>query len=80
MKLAIVGNNDGPLVLLKSLQNSNAIPVAVGLQKTIRESLKIQYREFTDGAIFFQGFDEDKLLKQLEKIDFDILINCFCNF
>ena len=80
MKIAIVGNNDGPLVLLRSLKKEGLRPVAVGLQKPVSGELKNQYRNLTNYSDFFSDFEETKLLQELQKFEFDILINCFCNF
>jgi len=80
MKIVIVGNNDGPLILLRSLKKESLIPVAVGLQKPVSGELNKQYRELTENIGFFSDFDETRLLQELRNFDFDILINCFCNF
>jgi|AntDeeMinimDraft_5_1070356.scaffolds.fasta_scaffold00685_15 methionyl-tRNA formyltransferase len=81
MKIAIVGNNDGPLRLVKSLKSSSVEIVFVGLQKEAPPELKKNYAEkLPKITAFSDGFDEEKLLKILQKHKFDWLINCFCNF
>ena len=80
MKLAMVGNNDGPLALLQALQKEQVTPVCVGLQKSVSPELKAQYLHYVDENRFFTEFDEDALLTRLSPLSIDLLINCFCNF
>ena len=62
MRIAIVGNNDGPLTLLKSLQEHPTKSVLVGLQKPVDKLLENEYKQFHNGLEFFTGFDEKELL------------------
>ncbi|MGB6152094.1 MAG: formyltransferase family protein [Pricia sp.] len=80
MRIALVGNNDGPLVLAKSMHRHEVFPVCVGLQKPANEELKQAYQKIIDINYFFSGFEEDALLKYLADYEIDVLINCFCNF
>ncbi len=73
MKFGILGNNDGPLFLLKALQGSDLHPELVGLQKPVSGKLKDSYQqELGDKVPFFQGFDEPTLIKN------SILIPLIC--
>jgi len=80
MKIALVGNNNGPLILLKSMLERDIYPVCVGLQKAGSEQLISEYGQFIDATDLFSGFDESGLLHYLKNYDVDLLINCFCNF
>ena len=80
MKVALVGNNDGPLILAKSMRAKNKHPVCIGLQKPVSGALRAQYLEFLGEDDFFTDFAESRLLEILKTYDFDILVNCFCNF
>ncbi|MDT0649088.1 formyltransferase family protein [Autumnicola edwardsiae] len=79
MKLALVGNNDGPLRILRSLQKKD-LPVCVGLQKAISRDLENQYLQYINVNNFYTQFGEDLLFKILEQYQPEIVINCFCNF
>lgn len=78
--IAIVGNNDGPLVLLRSLQKVGITDVCVGLQKPATPELAQQYQPYVANDHFFSDFDEKKLLVKLQTFPVTLLINCFCNF
>ncbi|WP_037319612.1 formyltransferase family protein [Salegentibacter sp. Hel_I_6] len=80
MKLAILGNNDGPLRLIKSLKKQGLKPVCVGLQKVISDELYREYTQYISETEIFTDFKEEKALKYLESFKIDLLINCFCNF
>lgn len=80
MRIALVGNNDGPLVLAKSMQKREVFPICIGLQKPVDENLRKAYEKVIDSENFFSGFEEDALLKYLENYEIDLLVNCFCNF
>jgi len=80
MNIALVGNNDGPLILAKSMIRENLNPVCIGLQKPAGEALKADYRKVIDKDDFFSGFDEEALVEQLRDYNIDLLVNCFCNF
>ena len=80
MNLAIVGNNDGPLTLLRSLRKEGISSVCVGLQKAAPSALKAQYLDYVGEDQFFSEFGEAKLLDNLSSYRIDRLINCFCNF
>ncbi len=43
--IAIVGNNDGPLRLMQSMQKVNLTPVCVGLQKPVDVTLQQKYMD-----------------------------------
>lgn len=78
--IAIVGNNDGPLVLLRSLQKVGITDVCVGLQKPATPELAQQYQPYVSDDHFFSEFNEAKLLVKLQTFPVSLLINCFCNF
>ena len=78
--IAIVGNNDGPLVLLCSLQKVGITDVCVGLQKPATPELAQQYQPYVADDRFFSDFNEAKLLVKLQTFSISLLINCFCNF
>ncbi|MGB7395045.1 MAG: formyltransferase family protein [Pricia sp.] len=80
MRVALVGNNDGPLILADSMYAKHRHPVCVGLQKPVSDMLKAGYIGIVDEGNYFSDFDESRLLEELESFEFDILINCFCNF
>ena len=80
MNVALVGNNDGPLVLLKSMMKSHLTPVCIGLQKKPSETLKPKYLDLVSDAHFFSGFEEKRLIDYLNGYNIDVLVNCFCNF
>jgi methionyl-tRNA formyltransferase len=81
MKLVLVGNNDGPLRLLRSLQNSRHWPLIVGLQKPLSPALKSQYLAYlANEDQLWEEFDDSSLAARLEPLQPDLLINCFCNF
>ena len=87
MRVALVGNNDGPLVLAKSMAVRDMRPVCIGLQKPVSgapkcksRDLRAEYVQLVGEENFFSDFKEPRLLEALEAFEFDILINCFCNF
>mgnify|MGYP001413300737 CR=1 FL=1 len=80
MKIAIVGNNDGPLYLLKSLRKNGLKAELVGLQKPVSLTLENKYLELVDKHNLYIGFEEAGLLEFLAKYNIDLLVNCFCNF
>ena len=80
MNLILVGNNDGPLVLYQSLKEKGLEPVAIGLQKEPTGELRKAYMELPKDIVYFSGFDESRLLQNLQGIQIDLVINCFCNF
>ena len=82
MKYALVGNNDGPLRLLKSIKAENKpLPFFVGLQKEPEPHLLANYQSETGDFIpFFTDFNENRLIELLHPHQPEILINCFCNF
>lgn len=80
MKLVIVGNNDGPLRLIKSLESSVVEILAVGLQKKASEELMAEYDKCTEGITLFSNFDKEaELLKIVDQYNPDVIINCFSN-
>ena len=80
MKVALVGNNDGPLIMANAMLAINKIPVCIGLQKPVPGILKAAYVGLVGEQRCFSDFDESRLLDVLQAFDFDVLINCFCNF
>lgn len=80
MNFAIAGNNDGPLFLLRSLKGEKMQPLFVALQKSIAPSLREEYLQYIDPANFFEGIDENELMKLGGQYNPDILFNVFCNF
>ena len=80
MRIAIVGNNDGPLTLLKSLKRVEAKPVFIGLQQKLGSELLKKYQQISNDVQIHEGFDEAKLIILLRNLEVDVLINCFCNF
>jgi len=80
MKLVIVGNNDGPLRLIKSLESSVVEIQAVGLQKKASEELMAEYDKCTEGITLFSNFKKEaELLKIVDQYNPDVIINCFSN-
>jgi len=80
MKLVIVGNNDGPLRLIKSLESSVVEILAVGLQKKASEELMAEYDKCTEGITLFSNFKKEaELLKIVNQYNPDVIINCFSN-
>ena len=81
MIYSIIGNNDGPLLLYRSLKaNTMPVPVLVGLQKKPNATLYEQYQAEIPASSLFVEFDETKVLERLEETESRVLINCFCNF
>ena len=80
MNFAIAGNNDGPLFLLRSLEGEKIQPLFVALQKPIAPVLREEYLRFIGPANFFEGIDENELMKLGEQFKPTILFNVFCNF
>ena len=80
MKIGIVGNNDGPLALLRALRNLNHEIAFCGLQKEPDSELLNHYQRMCQKHYFFTSFDEDALLETTAEFNIDLLINCFCNF
>ena len=80
MRFALVGNNDGPLILLRALWNTGLSPVAVGLQKEVNAPLRQEYERYVLPQNLRVGFNERQLLEALSDYSVTWLINCFCNF
>ncbi|WKN45151.1 formyltransferase family protein [Tunicatimonas pelagia] len=80
MRFVIVGNNDGPLTLLQSLQGTNLSPVVIGLQKNVDSQLLEQYEQYVSSDRLLVGFNQAKLADWLAGYSITYLINCFCNF
>jgi len=80
MTFAIAGNNDGPLFLLRSLKGDKLQPLFVALQKPVAATLREEYLQYIDPANFFEGIDENELMKLGAQYDPAILFNVFCNF
>ncbi|MDT0675954.1 formyltransferase family protein [Autumnicola musiva] len=80
MNWALVGNNDGPLRILKSLGEPQNFPLLIGLQKPVSAGLQREYLKYIDKDHFFSGFEEDRLLQILENYKVNFIVNCFCNF
>lgn len=80
MTFAIVGNNDGPLTLLRALRGSALQPVAVGLQKEADSALLQEYHQYISPNHLKVGFDQATLVDWLADYPVSWLINCFCNF
>jgi methionyl-tRNA formyltransferase len=80
MNFAIAGNNDGPLFLLRSLRGEKIQPLFVALQKPVSPVLREEYLRYIDPAIFFEGIDENELIKLGEQFRTGFLFNVFCNF
>lgn len=79
-KVAIVGNNDGPLLLYNSLNICKRNIIFLGLQKKPSERILNLYRDNCDRLIDKVGFDDETLSHELKKIRPEIIINSFCNF
>lgn len=80
MKIALVGNNDGPLILARAMRDVNRHPVCIGLQNPVSKAMYGDYMDLIREKDFFSDFTEARLLEVLKAYDLDILINCFCNF
>lgn len=80
MTFAIVGNNDGPLTLLRALSNTGLQAVAVGLQKDVDASLRQAYEQYVTSDDLLIGFQQRELTDWLADYSVTWLINCFCNF
>ena len=80
MTFALVGNNDGPLTLLRALAGTDLQPVMVGLQKKVDLSLQQKYTQYVASENLVTGFNERTLLNALSGYSITWLINCFCNF
>jgi methionyl-tRNA formyltransferase len=80
MNVALVGNNDGPLVLARSMQAYGDEPGFVGLQNPPDPPLADRYASTLGSTAYIQGFDEPALLDALASADVDLVVNSFCNF
>ena len=80
MTFAIAGNNDGPLFLLRALKGEKMQPLFVALQKPVSATLREEYLQYLSAGIFFEGIDENGLMKICEQYKPGILFNSFCNF
>ena len=80
MRFAIVGNNDGPLTLLRALSETNLQPLAVGLQKNVDTPLRQTYEQYVDPKDLLLDFNQRKLVDRLSDYSVTWVINCFCNF
>ena len=80
MTFAIVGNNDGPLTLLRALSGTGLQPVAVGLQKDVDGALRQDYEQCVASENLLIDFNQRKLIDRLSDYSITWLINCFCNF
>ncbi len=79
--IAIVGNNDGPILLYNSLKNLSGNVSFIGLQKKPSSKILNQYSEVFDTIPYMIGFNDESLAKYLKKKDkTKFLINAFCNF
>lgn len=79
MNVGLVGNNDGPLYLLRAMRECDLEPVCVGLQNLPSEAVQQAYASASPLHLF-TGFDEDKLVERLRSMNLDLLVNAFCNF
>ena len=77
---ALAGNNDGPLFLLRSLKGEKKQPLFVALQKPVSPTLRQQYLQYITAANFYEGIDEDELMRLGDQYGARILFNVFCNF
>ncbi|MEX0965951.1 MAG: formyltransferase family protein [Bacteroidia bacterium] len=78
MRIGIVGNNDGPLILLRSLAHRQLAAAWVGLQKPVPPKMLENYS--TLATDISQEIDEPWILAKLVSQPVDVLVNCFCNF
>ncbi|MGB5982126.1 MAG: formyltransferase family protein [Nonlabens sp.] len=79
MKIALVGNNDGPLRFYNQLVKTEVQILYVGLQNRPEDtSLENSYKGL-DVPVSYD-IDEQKMLEDLLNIEPDIIINIFCNF
>jgi len=80
MKLAIFGNNDGPVQLLKALvKTGQQLPLTLALQKEVSEELNQQYK----ALLGYQpkiAKNERQLVDLLSSNPPDMIVNCFGNF
>ena len=79
MKAAIIGNNDGPLVLIRALKRAGSTPVLIALQNPVEPDLFKEYEKLSGDAPVITGFDEAELIARLEDDGIDVVINCFSN-
>ena len=80
MNLLIIGNNDGPLRLLKSLKYCQVSIVGVGLQKPVSRQLMIDYKNIHIEGHFFVEFNNERGLKaKINSLEIDLIVNCFSN-
>jgi methionyl-tRNA formyltransferase len=80
MNIAIAGNNDGPLCLLRSLKGNKLQPVFIALQKPVSDELRHEYHLFIKPELFFETVDENRLIELCTKYQPGIIFNVFCNF
>lgn len=78
MRIAILGNNDGPLRLARSLHDSEHEVICIGLQKQPDIAFAKAYEELS--ATLEQTPKEKHAIRFLQNHDIDLLINCFANF
>jgi len=78
MKVALVGNNDGPLRFYDALTAAGISIPYIGLQKKPLGALAEDYQKLD--ATLSIGIDEDRMLDDLKAIKVDYILNVFCNF
>ena len=82
MTIALLGNNDGPLRLLRALRGSGHSLVFLGLQKGAGARVQREYEEVrrTHALPVEVVPTEAAARSRLQDYTFDLLINCFTNY
>lgn len=79
MKIALVGNNDGPLRFYDCLNKTDVNIVYIGLQNVPNHNpLKNRYENLKLRLSY--EIDEQKMLEDLSDLEPDYIVNVFCNF
>ena len=81
MRYAIVGNNDGPARVYRSLIEAGLpAPEIVGLQKKPSATVGRLYHQINRELRVIEQFDEALLIERLQPLQIDLIINVFGNF
>lgn len=78
MNIGLIGNNDGPLRLLRSMRTAGLEPVCVGIQKPLDDETRAAYDQ--TGIPWFDGFGDTEAVAHLQDAHLDVVVNAFCNF
>lgn len=77
MNVSLIGNNDGPLRLLRSMRAAGLEPVCIGIQKAPDDEMRAAYDRA--GVPWFEEFGDTEAVAHLRDANLDLVVNAFCN-